>query len=175
MNRYEKHNYVLGSLQISKNNIFKNNQIVSCENIKIQAGHFKLNSFYGEHSLMLASLTGNLPDIRLYKHGKRQKNTILLNSTLINNKKWKILDKFLNEWLPSTSDVIISNKKITKMTTSFYNIRIQNIFELDEINSLLTDRIVKHNIYLPLFIGLRLTSNNKINNKMYLKMLRLPY
>jgi hypothetical protein len=87
MLRYEKYNYILSSLQISKMSIFAKDTVITMKKINIQAGHFKLNAFYGEHSLLLYSLTGKLPSISLLKHGKRQKNTVLLTSNITNSLK----------------------------------------------------------------------------------------
>jgi hypothetical protein len=175
MPRYEKYNYILSSLQISKFSIFNKKEITTIKTISAQAGHFKLNAFYGEHSLLLSSLAGKLPKINLFKHGKRQKNTVLLTAKVTNNLKWFTIDKFLNEWFPSTSDININKQKNTKTLTNFYSLRIRNVFELDEANVIVTERIIKRNIYLPIFLNILLSKKNKVNNKVYLRMLRLPF
>jgi hypothetical protein len=76
--------------------------------------------------------------------------------------------------LPSTSDIIINKQKNIKELTNFYSLRIRNIFEGYEVNTLVTERLIKRNIYLPLFLNIYLSTKNMINNKTYLRMLRVP-
>ena len=47
MSRYNKYDYILKSLQISKFNL-NNKDFISLNSLEIQAWHFKLNQFYSE-------------------------------------------------------------------------------------------------------------------------------
>jgi hypothetical protein len=87
MTRYEKYNHILKSFQISKNSVFKVKDIVSFDSLEVQAGHFKLNSFFGEHGLLMANLTGQYPNVKIYTHGKRLKNTVLASTKINTTKK----------------------------------------------------------------------------------------
>jgi hypothetical protein len=87
MSRYEKYNHILQSLQLSKHNIYRVSKLVTVSNLRVQAGHFKLNGFFAEHAIMLLLLTGQMSKTELFKHGKRLKNTVLLSSDISNKNK----------------------------------------------------------------------------------------
>lgn len=86
MSRYNKYDYILKSLQISKFNL-NNKDFISLNSLEIQAGHFKLNQFYSEYGLLLYSLTNQFPKIKIFKHGKRLKNTIVISSDMSSSNK----------------------------------------------------------------------------------------
>jgi hypothetical protein len=80
MVRYNKYNYIIKNYQISKFNGFTACDLLDLSNISISAGHFKPSSVYIEHGLIVTNISFSVPKARLYKHGKRQKNTIELYS-----------------------------------------------------------------------------------------------
>ena len=173
MSRYNKYDYILKSLQISKFNL-NNKDFISLNSLEVQAGHFKLNQFYSEYGLLLYSLTNQFPKIKIFKHGKRLKNTIVISSDISSNNKWEILNKFINEFMPLISNISIVSQKRKNKLTNKYSLRIRSYFELEEVDSLITDRIIKRDIFLPLFFNIKLNNTNKLNNENYLRMLRLP-
>ena len=172
MTRYEKYNSLLKSFKISKSPIFKANDIVSLDSLDVQAGHFKLNSFFGEHGLLIANLTGQYPNVKIYTHGKRLKNTVLASTKINTNKKWEILDRIINDLFPTISDVSLSKHKRAVNKSQNYSFRVRNFFEYEDFSALLTERLLRRDIYLPLFVNVQLTNNS--NNENYLRMLRLP-
>lgn len=173
MSRYKNYNYILKSLQISKFNL-NNKNFTSLKSLELQAGHFKLNQFYSEYGLLFYSLTNQFPNIKIFKHGKRLKNTVILYSEITDTNKWHVLNKFIYEFLPLVSNIsIISQKRKNKLTNK-YSLRIRSYFEFEEIDTLITDRLIKRDIFLPIFFNITLSNNNKLNNENYLRMLRLP-
>jgi len=88
MSRIEKYNYILASLQSSKlSAVTSGFDIVSMKAVEAQAGHFKLNSVFAEHALMLLVLSGQLSKIKMFEHGKKLKNTVLLQADITNKNK----------------------------------------------------------------------------------------
>lgn len=81
MMRYQKYNYLVQSFQLSKLSMYKTNDLVSLKSIDMQAGHFKPNSTYVEHGLLLTNITGQAPTASLIKHGKRLRNTVILKTS----------------------------------------------------------------------------------------------
>jgi hypothetical protein len=74
------------------------------------------------------------------------------------------------------NDLSLISQKQNYNFKNTYNFRLRNYFELEEIDSFITDRILKRDIFLPLFFEIALcNNNNKINNENYLRMLRLPF
>jgi hypothetical protein len=172
MTRYEKYNHILKSFQISKNSVFKAKDIVSFDSLEVQAGHFKLNSFFGEHGLLMANLTGQYPNVKIYTHGKRLKNTVLASTKINTAKKWGVLDRIINDLFPTISDISLSKHKRMTNKSVNYSFRVRNFFEYEDFSALLTERLLRRDIYLPLFVNIQLTSS--VNNETYLRMLRLP-
>ena len=82
MFRYQKYNYLTQGFQLSKFQMFKNSDLVSLVKLDIQAGHFKPNSTYVEHGLLVTNITGQVPEIKLIKHGKRLRNSIIIKTSI---------------------------------------------------------------------------------------------
>jgi len=82
MLRYQKYNYLTQGFQLSKFQMFKNSDLVSLVKLDIQAGHFKPSSTYVEHGLLIANITGQVPEIELIKHGKRLRNSIIIKTSV---------------------------------------------------------------------------------------------
>jgi len=82
MNRYHKYNHLVQNYQLSKFNIYNKEKTINISELEINAGHFKPNSLNVEHGLLLSNVTGLLPQIVLFKHGKRLKNTVLLKTKI---------------------------------------------------------------------------------------------
>lgn len=76
--------------------------------------------------------------------------------------------------MPLISNISIVSQKRKNKLTNKYSLRIRSYFELEEVDSLITDRIIKRDIFLPLFFNIKLNNTNKLNNENYLRMLRLP-
>jgi hypothetical protein len=82
MLRYQKYNYLTQAFQLSKFQMFKNKDLVSLAKLDVQAGHFKPNSTYVEHGLLVANIVGQVPVIELFKHGKRLRNSVLIKTSV---------------------------------------------------------------------------------------------
>lgn len=74
-------------MQISKHSIYTLDNTISVKSVKVDVGHLKPNSAYPEHGLLLTELAGQAPCAHLVKHGKRLRNTIILNSTVSSSRK----------------------------------------------------------------------------------------
>lgn len=173
MVRYQKYNYLTQNFQLSKFRVYKNNQLVSFSRLEIQAGHFKPNSTHVEHGLLLANISGQVPVTELFKHGKRLRNSVLIKTTIQSKWKWAVIDKFLNTFLPAISD--LTTYKSKKSKTFGYSWRIRNFFEWADADSLLAERILKKDIFLPLFFNVYLTdTQSQKTNEAVLRMLRIP-
>jgi hypothetical protein len=180
MTRYSKYNYIIKNYQISKFNNFDNKDVLTIDTIAVNAGHFKPSLVYIEHGLILSSISFSIPKASLYKHGKRQKNTIELYSDSSSNLKWSTLDNILNIFLPLIGDIKQMHFKRQKFESLKYSWRIRNFFEWDNLNILFSDRILKKQIFLPLSINFKFKSesnNNFINNfiiEQVMRMYKLP-
>jgi len=80
VSRYQKYNNLIGRYMLSANNIYSAKEIPSIKKVKLQAGHFKLESLYVEHGLILANLANQLPKVLRYNHGKKEIETVLLTT-----------------------------------------------------------------------------------------------
>lgn len=176
--RYKKYNHLLKNYQLSKFNIYSSNEFIDIKKIDIQSGHFKPSNLYVEHGLLLTNLTMTLPQVKLFKHGKREKNTALLSTTISSASKWAVIDNFIHIFIPNIPDLKIIKFKREKFESFYYSWRIRNFFEWEDYNILLSDRALKKNVFLPLYfnIALKNISNLKYNNQaeQFLRMLRLP-
>lgn len=173
MLRYQKYNYLTQGFQISKFRVFKNKDLVALNKLEIQAGHFKPNGAYVEHGLLIANLTAQIPVIELFKHGKRLRNSVIIKTTVQTKWKWAVIDKFLNIFLTAISDLTLYKAKKTK--TTGYSWRIRNFFEWIDADSLLSERILKKDVFLPLFLNIfLLNSKSQKINEVVLRMLRVP-
>jgi hypothetical protein len=56
--------------------------IIKVTNIAIQAGHFKPNNTYIEHGLLIYNISGQVPKIEIFKHGKRRRVTLLIKTVI---------------------------------------------------------------------------------------------
>jgi hypothetical protein len=81
MLRYQKHNYLVQNWQLSKLPFYNFNHMYTVSKIDIQAGHFKPNNTNVEHGLLVMNLSGQAPKIEVFKHGKRERVTLLIKST----------------------------------------------------------------------------------------------
>jgi hypothetical protein len=171
--RYQKYNYLTQNFQLSKSKVFKTTKLISIKSLDILAGHFKPTSTFVEHGLLLTNICGQIPYTKLFKHGKRLKNTVTIQTSTSSKWKWSILDKFLTSFLPSISDLKEYNSKKSKL--SLYSWRIRSFFEWADADVLLSDRVTKKDTFLPLFVNVNL--NHKHSQKLnedYLRMLRIP-
>jgi hypothetical protein len=87
LNQYRKYSYLTQNFQLSKLPFYNKQQIIYIKNIELQAGHFKLSQIFIEHSLMFVNISGQLPIMQLFQHGKRLRNTILLKSFVPSKRK----------------------------------------------------------------------------------------
>jgi hypothetical protein len=174
MFRYQKYNYLIQNFQLSKLKIFNASNLVTLDAFGIQAGHFKPNSIYVEHGLLVAGLTGQVPSIELFKHGKRLRNTALIKTSAIGIFKWAILDRFLNLFLPTIGDLKTFKTKKPTLVSSEHSWRVRSFFEWPDADVLLSDRILKKDVFLPLFVNISLSSRSHLYSEQMLRMLRIP-
>lgn len=170
--RYKKYQYLTKNFQISKIQS-SNNNLISIHSLDIQAGHFKPASTFVEHGLLLTNISSQTPVVSIHKHGKRLRTTVLLKTILQSSRKWHVLDKFINTFISSISD--IKQLKFKKNKTVTYSWRIRSFFEWEEADSLLSERILKKDVFLPMFFNINLDSeiSNKFNQD-FLRMFRVP-
>lgn len=173
MLRYQKYNYLTKNFQLSKSKVYDLSNIVTIKNVTVQAGHFKPTSTFVEHGLLVTNITGQIPVTNLFKHGKRLRNTVTIKNNVQTKWKWAVLDKFLNTFLPAIGDLKAYKTKNSKIST--YSWRIRNFFEWADADSLLSDRITKKDVFLPLFIDVYLTKvKSQKQNEDLLRMIRIP-
>lgn len=173
MFRYQKYSYLVKNLQLSKSKVYEPTNLVSINNLNIQAGHFKPSNTFVEHGLLVNNISGQIPVTSLFKHGKRLRNTVTIKNSVQSKWKWAVLDKFLNTFLPAIGD--LKSYKTKKSKSLIYSWRIRNFFEWADADPLLSDRIMKKDVFLPLFIDVNLTkSTSQKQNEDLLRMLRIP-
>lgn len=173
MLRYQKYNYLTKSLQLSKSKTYESNKLVSISSLNIQAGHFKPTSTFVEHGLLVTNISGQIPTTNLFKHGKRLRSTVTIKNSIKSKWKWAVLDKFLNTFLPVIGDLKSYKTKKSKALT--YSWRIRNFFEWADADPLLSERIMKKDVFLPLFVDVSLTkSMTQKQNEDLLRMFRIP-
>jgi hypothetical protein len=172
--RYKKYSLLANNYLISKTNNYNFTSIVSLQSFQVEFGHFKFVTLATEHALLMLALFNAKPIVKLFKHGKRLKRTVLLTSLQQNNNAYIVLDKLIHVLMPRMSDLItIKQKKIAKKSNTFI-FSFKNYFETEEMLPFLTDRILRKEIFLPFNVRLVLNNNNYQINSMYLNMLRMP-
>lgn len=175
MSRYQKYSYLTQSFQLSKLLVYKTSDLITIIKVDVQAGHFKPSSTHVEHGLLIYNITGQVPVTELFKHGKRLRNTVVIKTTTPTVWKWSVIDKFLNTFLSSISDLSAYQSHKTDLVSSMYSWRIRNFFEWADADVLLSDRIMKKDVFLPLFFNIKLSSKKSHkSNEHVLRMLRIP-
>lgn len=175
MLRYHKHSYLVRGWQLSKSPIYKLSDLVELSRIDLQAGHFRPGSTYVEHGLMIMNLSAQAPKVEVFKHGKRERHTLLIKITSSSNWRWAIYDRFIHSILPLIGDLSTSKHRRSEQIGSMYSWRLRNFFEWAEADSLLSDRALKKDIYLPLFFNLYLSSRlSSLQNEHVMRMYRTP-
>lgn len=81
MLRYHKHSYLVQTWQLSKSPVYRLTDLVKLSGVDLQAGHFRPGSTHVEHGLMVMNLSAQAPIIEVFKHGKRQRHTLLIKIT----------------------------------------------------------------------------------------------
>jgi len=102
MVRYDKFNKIILALSLSKLSVYSQSLVPAIKGLNVKAGHFRLNSFYVEHGLILFGITGYKPQVERYIHGKRSRHTAALNSNI---NSIAFFDKFINYNLPNIEDL----------------------------------------------------------------------
>lgn len=69
-----------------------------------------------------------------------------------------VLNKIINYIMPMIGDLRTPKHRRTKLVGSTYSVRIRSSFELADSDPLLSDRVLRKDIYLPLLLILRLSS-----------------
>lgn len=175
MLRYQKHNYLVQSWQLSKLSIYKLNDLIQISKIEIQAGHFKPSGTHVEHGLLVMNIAGQTPKVEMFKHGKRERHTLLIKTIAMSYWKWAIIDKLVHVILPMIGDLRTPKHKKSDLVADTYSWRVRNFFEWADSDVLLSDRILKKDIYLPLFFNITLSSKNAHQqNEHALRMFRVP-
>lgn len=174
--RYKKYQYLTISYCLSKISSEYNLNDIRLTSIVVTAGHFKPAGLYPEHSLLFSSLIGKSPLLKTYVHGKRLRRTVTLVSNLSYNKSILFVDKFVNEILPASVDF-----------TAFYfkpSVKIKNLtchfkyyFELDELAGLISERLFKKDIFIPLCLQFVFSDNvgSLLQQELCLRIMRLPF
>jgi hypothetical protein len=161
---------------VSKSPCYFINELLTINSLQVQAGHFKFNAIHAEHGLILTSISGQVPIITTFKHGKRLRRTALLTSQINGAQVWKTLDRFVNVMLPVVEDLRTLKFHKPFKTGFQYSWRIRKYFEWDDISGFLSDRVLKKDIFLPIFLHLKITPvQSHLWNENYLRMFRLPF
>jgi len=175
MLRYQKHSYLVRGWQLSKSPIYRLSDLVELSQINIQAGHFRPGSTYVEHGLMVMNLTGQTPKVEIFKHGKRERHTLLVKASSSSKWRWAIYDRFIHSILPMVGDLSTPKHRRSELVSSMYSWRLRNFFEWADADPLLSDRVLRKDIYLPLFFNLSLSSGSShLQNEHVMRMYRTP-
>lgn len=152
---------------------------ISLKKVNANAGLYKPNALFSQHSLILASITGLAPITKFQMHGKRQKRTVLVGVKLEKQYIWPFLDKYVHELLQYISD--FKTPKFNKgknQLNNVYSLRLRHkLGSFDDFNDLIST--VMHDsykgIFLPLTAHFQLNQKSShMRNETYLRMLRLP-
>jgi hypothetical protein len=180
MNRYQKYNYLAQSFIASKSSLSFTYQPVNVQHLQVQAGHFRFNRVFAEHGLILTDVSNQIPKAQVFAHGKKKQDTILLSADIGGKNIWPFLDKFINFVLPTMRAVgNVPGLETVKMrrANGVYVWRVRKYFELASSFHFMTARIVKREVYLPLFLSIDLAKGTLGAgvDEVYLRMLRLPF
>lgn len=63
--------------------MYKLTNLTQVSKIDVQAGHFKPSGTYVEHGLLVMNIAGQTPKVEMFKHGKRQRHTLLIKTTAV--------------------------------------------------------------------------------------------
>jgi hypothetical protein len=172
--RYFKYNYLLHNYILSKQNLYEVAKLPKLIKLDITAGHYKLNGLFVEHGLVLLSITGKLPVLRSFLHGKRLKRTLTLQTSFFDGpNSFKFLDKFVNLILPNTEDLVQSTQH--RVRTTSYEWRTRYYFEGPELGNFVSDRLARRGVFMPLSILVTFQKDlMAATSELYLRMLRLP-
>jgi hypothetical protein len=176
MHRLVKYQYIMKASAASKGAVFFIQH--SKLSLKLVAGLYKPASVRLEHGLIVASLSGRLPVANYQLHGKSQKRTVSLSSTL-NSGTFQALDKIIHELLPRIPDFI--TPKVRKPSHNNYILRIKQKFApLPDFEDLISSSMYDEHrgIFLPLsmhFLFGKTLYTRYQTAYHYLRMLRLPF
>jgi hypothetical protein len=174
--RYSNYHLLIGGFLISKIGSCSAKNLPHLKSLKIEGGHFKLASLHVEHGLIFSALAGQPPMVEVFVHGKRRRPTALLSATLLSGRNMNpVLDKFINVTLPNVEDLgdLQLGKPLARDST--YTWRLRKYFDWVEVSDFLSDRILRKEIFMPLFMHLHLRSGPPHHiNEFYLRMLRVP-
>jgi hypothetical protein len=109
----------------------------------------------------------------MFQHGKRQRRTALLHAAISRKLMLRFLDKFINIVIPAIGESQMYHQR-RRYSQISYQFRFQRFFEHDEIASLLTDRLLQRDIFIPLTLHLRLNKVSMQAHETLLRILRLP-
>lgn len=176
MSRYHKFSYLTQNFFISKAPFFHYLLLNNVQCLSIRGGHFKFTSVHSEHGLIFRILAGQNPSLQFFTHGKRLKKTVLLSTKISGPKLWEVFDKLINVVIPSVNDLRTLKFRRSKCSR-VYNWRINKYFDWEEVSPFLSDRLLKRNVFYPLFVGITLlrVQQHSAWNESYLRMLRCPF
>jgi hypothetical protein len=81
MSRYLKYSHLAQSLLLSKTGKYTVSP-VTIKSMDLQAGHFRFSGLHTEHGLIFTELTGQVPNVLTFTHGKRLRRTAALATTV---------------------------------------------------------------------------------------------
>ena len=174
--RYLKYHYLLNSCLLSKQNLYKSDELPRITRLNVTAGHYKLNGLFIEHGLIFLSLMSRTPVLKLFLHGKRLKRTFTLQTSFFNKAgSLKFLDKFINLTLPNMEDLVQSTQHRRLNVAVGYEWRTRYYFEGPELSNFVSERLVRRGVFMPLSILVLFQKDLAIaSSELYLRMLRLP-
>jgi hypothetical protein len=174
--RYSNYHLLIDGFLISKTRGCSVRALPYLKSLRIEGGHFKLANLHVEHGLIFSTLTGQPPTVEIFTHGKRRRRTALLSSRISNSHNINpVLDKFINVTLPNVEDLGDLQLRKSLVHNSTYTWRLRKYFDWAEVSHFLVDRVLKKEIFMPIFMHLCLRSGLPHNvNEFYLRMLRIP-
>ncbi len=162
---------------ITKSLYFTYNNYNLLTKVILSAGLYKPNSFFTQHSLMLANLSSQPAEISYQSHGKRHRRTVSAHNQITNKMLLPIIDKIVHEVIPIASD-FKTPKWYKNKKTKAYTLRIRHKFlTYDNFDNLTTATMFDtyRGVYLPLSIHIVVNKNHSQSyNEMCLRLYRLP-
>lgn len=181
LSRYEKFIWLTVGFNYHKLNYGRISTIAQqLFQLNIQAGLYKINNIFLQHSFLLSALTGQPSLINFQTHGKKRKKTLNFSAILLKTYYLFFLDKFLHELLPSFVDFKFfkfhKNKYCNKYNA--YSLRFRyRIGFFPEFDNLIETSFYNsyRSIYLPLTIHFIFNTFEPLCfHELFIRMLRMP-
>lgn len=178
LHRFELAGRIYSNFFSSKFLIFHRQVPVSFKNININAGLYKVSSTMPEHSLILGSLAIKPATVQYIAYGKRQRQSVIIKSVLINKEVFAMLDKFLHEFTITLHELKTPKIKKTKKVFNSIGLRIrQKLMDNPEFSELLYGKMYDtfKGIYLPLTVHFTIKKQSNFQlEETFFRMHRIP-